>query len=516
MWRSAAIAAAILLLEGTADLALGGTPAYQPRWLLDAQARCYVLYTGSDSADSVMWSGGCADRRAEGPGTATFLQRGRLVQAISGTFAEGMPIGQAQIVWADGRHSGGAAASARSDNQPASAAEAGRSPQRVAQVVSDAAVPVRPSAFPTASNAANPAPGQIGLGAAPAAVRDNATAQAAAPAPSVPATWLDTFKGRKLIAVDGTAISISASGDSIALATPPGTPAASGYLSFLNGTQGTVSSDADGDDVRGLFRLGDASLTIDYATGASAILSRTSDGGVTIANLSGPASACSIWYPEGHVFSAAEREAAVAAYASRLGVRAGFAVSASCGSSPSLQADSTSQKGSASAHAARSHRISAAKTAMSRALPEISATPVVVRASDVHPIDGAFSVPVPQTQTAQATETVEKVVAPATPSQCLSVEAEGANVGFRNHCGFEVQFAWCVVDAADPVRLCGSGSEVGGVGANGFGPLFAERSPNAMEHEFRWIACGGARKEVVPKLVRTEPPAGQCVRARAS
>jgi hypothetical protein len=96
------------------------------------------------------------------------------------------------------------------------------------------------------------------------------------------------------------------------------------------------------------------------------------------------------------------------------------------------------------------------------------------------------------------------------------VEANGADVGFRNRCGFEVQFAYCVVDATDPARLCGTGAPVGGVPANSFGPLFAQHNPKDPEHEFRWIACGGGRGEVMPKLLRTDPPAGQCVRARAS
>lgn len=141
----------------------------------------------------------------------------------------------------------------------------------------------------------------------------------------------------------------------------------------------------------------------------------------------------------------------------------------------------------------------------------------MVRASDVHLIDGAFSVPGPDAQPAVKFGMADKSFAsPGSPSQCLSVEADGADVGFRNHCGFEVQFAYCVVDASEPARLCGSGAPIGGVIANGFGSLFAERDPKDPEHEFRWIACGGARGDVVPRLVRTDPPAGQCVRARAS
>jgi hypothetical protein len=502
MWRKIATGAAILLLAPVSTAAADNASAYrQPaHWLLDPQARCYVLHTDNHSADSVMWSGACADRRAVGPGTATFLLDGRLVQSVSGNFIEGSAAGQVQAVWADGTHFEGVMIAGRPQNKTAPAVVANDSPR------------VSP---PPADNKTN-ANSAAAAAAVPAAVASGAPESAPAAVP-VPA-WLDTLKGQKLVAADGTAISIAASGGSLSLTTPPGTAVPPAYLTFLNSTQGTVSSDADGDDVRGLFRLSDAALTIDYAAGGSAVLSRTPNGGLAIASLSGPASACNVWYPEGHVFSEAEREEAVAAYASRLGViHAGFSGAMNCGGNALLQAGSTPQgKKSAPAHASRSHRISAGKTAMSRIVPEISASPVVVRASDIHLIDGAFSVPAPQAQTAPVTETVAKIVTPATPSQCLSVEAQGADVGFRNHCGFEVQFAWCVMDAGDPVRLCGTGAPVGGVPANGFGTLFAERNPKEMEHEFRWIACGGAHGAVVPKLVRTDPPAGQCVHAHAS
>jgi hypothetical protein len=425
----------------------------------------------------------------------------------------GAAVGQAQIVWADATHSEGTVISGGPDTRTVSTGTGG-SPQRlVRDAIPNGASEARPNASSAEPKAGNPSPDQIAP-AAPAAIATRAPA-----ANSIPVTWLDALKGQKLVAADGTSLSISVSGDSIALATPPGTAVASGYLTFLNGSQGLVSEDADGEQVRGLFRIGEDSIIIDYATGANAVLSRTPSGGLAIAMSSGAASSCSVWYPDGHVFSAAEREAAVAAYASRLGVvHIGFNTSMGCAGNVPLHADSsTSQgKGSAPARATRSHHASAAKTATSSQTPEISAEPVAVRASEVHLIDGAFSVPAPEAQPAPRLESVAKIIAPTTPSQCLSVEAEGADVGFRNHCGFEVQFAYCVVDAADPARLCGAGAPVGGVAANSFGTLFAQRNPKEMEHEFRWIACGGAHGDVVPKLVRTDPPAGQCVRPRAS
>jgi hypothetical protein len=508
----------MLLLEATSAFAAGITPA-QPtaaRWLLDPQARCYVLHTDSHPANSVMWSGACADRRAEGPGTATFLLGGRLVQSISGNFIEGSAAGQGQIVWADGRHFEGTLIAGRPEDKTTAAGDSSQS--AVSGAKPNGSDTATRTTVASADNkaSANPLP-VVAASVSPATVVASAVSQSPSVAVSVP-VWLDGFKGQKLVAADGTAISIAASGGNLSLTTPPGSAIPSGYLTFLNGTQGTVSSDADGDDVRGLFRLMDAALIIDYAGGESAMLSRTPNGGLAIASPPASASTCSVWYPEGHFFSQAEREAAVAAYATKLGVvRVGFTAPVNCAGNAPLQADGTPQsKGSAPARVTRNHRGSVAKAAASVDMPEMSAVPVAVRASNIHLIDGAVSVPAPEALVAPAAETVAKIVAPATPSQCLSVEAEGADVGFRNHCGFEVQFAYCVVDAADPVRLCGTGAPAGGVPANGFGTLFAERNPKEMEHEFRWIACGGAHDEVLPKLVRTDPPAGQCVRARAT
>jgi hypothetical protein len=513
----------MLLLGGAS--AAHATEASQPEqpahWLFDAQSRCYVLDADNHLADAVMWSGACTDHRAEGAGTATLLLNGHFAQAISGTFARGIAAGPARVVWADGMHFEGLMISGRPDGKAVSTIGPAES-QRAGHDGQPTGVPLQMRAstpqVDSKDRPANAASVPISPAPATTATTADATVDQIPVAVSVPDTWLDGFSGQRLIAVDGTAMSVSASAYGMALAAPPGGAVASGYLTFLNNSQGLVSEDARAEKISGLFQFSDAALTIAYATGGTAVLSRASNGGLAVATSSGPGSMCSIWYPEGHAFSAAEREAAVAAYASRLGVRAGLNATASCGGTPSVQADSSSEtKSIAPRRAVRGHHALAEKTAMVGNSPQISAEPVVVRASDVHPIDGAFSIPAPPAQPAMTFGTADKPVAPqGSPSQCLSVEADGADVGFRNHCGFEVQFAYCVVDASDPARLCGSSAPVGGVTANGFGTLFAERDPKDPEHEFRWIACDGGRGDVVPKLVRTDPPAGQCVRMRAS
>ena len=518
MWRRTAAGAAMLLLGGASAALATEQPA---GWLLDPQGRCYVFYADSQLANAVTWSGGCADHRAEGPGTATFLLNGHFAEAISGTFVRGIAAGQARVVWADGRQFEGVMVSGRPGGKAVLTTGSVDSQRTEHQVQLNGMAPQTPAIAPQEDSKSRPG-NAASVPISPATTSMAATADTAADqilvAVSVPDTWLDGFSGQRLIAADGTAMSVSTSTYGMVLTAPSGSAVTSGYLTFLNNSQGLVSEDARAEKISGLFQFSDAALSIDYAAGGTAVLSRANNGGLAIATSSGPASTCSIWYPEGHVFSTAEREAAVAAYASRLGVHAALNTATSCGGTPTMQANNSSETRSvAPTRAVRSHHAAAGKTAMSGSPAEISAEPVIVRASDVHLIDGTFPDPAPEAQPALSFGAADKPVAsPGSPSQCLSVEAEGADIGFRNHCGFEVQFAYCVVDAADPVRLCGSGAPVGQVMANGFGPLFAERDPKDPEHEFRWIACGGAHGDVMPRLVQTNPPAGQCLRMRAS
>src|SRR4029077_12427729 len=98
-------------------------------------------------------------------------------------------------------------------------------------------------------------------------------------------------------------------------------------------------------------------------------------------------------------------------------------------------------------------------------------TQVAVRTSDVHLIDGAVAAPLaaisPPAATAQPAAPAAQQPAPPAPvpaqvtlasampdghgaSDCLTVESDGANTGFRNHCAYGVQFAYCVQRAGDP------------------------------------------------------------------
>jgi hypothetical protein len=100
----------------------------------------------------------------------------------------------------------------------------------------------------------------------------------------------------------------------------------------------------------------------------------------------------------------------------------------------------------------------------------------------------------------------------AAPQTCLSVGREGGNWGFRNRCGYDVQFAYCVQGLAS--RSCDADARLGTAAANAFAGLFPEREARNADYGFRWIACKGGARDVEPRLVTAEPPAGRCLKMR--
>ena len=90
---------------------IGGTA--KPFLLKDAKSGCTVLAIEGVTADTIAWTGHCAEGLADGAGTLTFSNQGKLVEAITGTLNKGvLRDGQVQIKWADGSsYSGNAVAS---------------------------------------------------------------------------------------------------------------------------------------------------------------------------------------------------------------------------------------------------------------------------------------------------------------------------------------------------------------------------------------------------------------------
>ncbi len=547
---------------------------------MDRQSKCYVLYTDQQFADDVTWTGSCAGGTANGAGTATFMHSGRFVSQVTGNFTNGAATGSVRVSWSDGAHFEGDEQSGRFSGQGVLTAATGDRFEGVwangqlngkgsvkwvngdrydgdwrdnkadghgVQVWADGrkyegawsndlpnghGVLTRKdgTAFEGefADGEPKPAAGAAGQSTptAPAA-QQQPTAPAAGPlsvassAQAAPASspanaqrWFDALVGLKLLAVDGSSIALSTTDDGLArqLVSASGN-AETTDLTFVNARQGTVAGARDTSKVVGVFRLSDASLDIDYADGHTESLIANAGGGLSMTSHSVDGSSCSAWYPAGHTFSQAEREAAVAAYANRLGLAtpgAKHLTQSACGqhvaaapAPASAQPAATPADNNAPRHGNKSkhsaHGGNAKTAAADQALDPTQ--PIVVRSSQVHLIDAPVL--------ATGTSTADRA------SHCLSVDTDGASWGFRNTCGFPVQFAWCVMGGSDERNSCDGGGISGAVASNSFDALFSESNLKA-EHDLRWIACEGDQSDVTPRLVRADPPAGRCVRGRAS
>lgn len=91
-------------------------------------------------------------------------------------------------------------------------------------------------------------------------------------------------------------------------------------FTLLNDRMGLVSGDGSGNIV-GMFSLSGGAITTLYSDGGSETLVRDGANSVlVVAQAVEGGTACTSWYPAGHVFSVAERKAALARQAKRLGL----------------------------------------------------------------------------------------------------------------------------------------------------------------------------------------------------
>ena len=65
---------------------------------------------------------------------------------------------------------------------------------------------------------------------------------------------------------------------------------------------------------------------------------------------------------------------------------------------------------------------------------------------------------------------------------------------------------------------CKDGAISGSAAPDSFSALVADASlkESNVDHQFRWVACGGGAGEVIPKLDGVDPPVGRCLRARTA
>ena len=326
--------------------------------------------------------------------------------------------------------------------------------------------------------------------------------------------WLDSVAGKTLTAVDESTLTLTPSEDGLALeiVSPSGVSRDLAF-SFVADGVGTVSD--GGSKPVGVFRQTGASIVADFTDGHSEAFSANGEGGVSMTLSTPQASAwCMRWYPDGHVFDVADRKAALAAYASKLGL-SGTREPAPCGEA-----------------AAAVPPKPAPKPHIEQVKAQVQDTKtILVRDSQVHPIDppapddppaAAVSPVIAKPALREAPKPAAPIVQAATiakpgavASECLSVDSNGAGWGFRNTCGYTVQFAYCLKNAANKSAACGSGTGKGDVQANGFALVLDNSEIVTAEEEFRWVACAGNEDQVTARLDRPDPPAGRCLPVRA-
>jgi cytochrome c peroxidase len=134
---------------------------------------------------------------------------------------------------------------------------------------------------------------------------------------------LDMVIGKKLVAVDGSTIVITPSEGQLAREIVAHGIAQKTLFTFLTENLGTVSSASDPSKVIGTFRITDAGINVQYADGSTETLAVNDSGGITSESMSAASDDCLVWYPENHVFSPEERQAAFRQFATRLDLPGG-------------------------------------------------------------------------------------------------------------------------------------------------------------------------------------------------
>lgn len=369
--------------------------------------------------------------------------------------------------------------------------------------------------------------------------------------------WFDAIAGKKLVAVDESTFTLSPleDGYSVEIVSPAGVTR-SLSLAYVADGVGTVS-DGTAKPI-GVFRETSNGIKADFTDGHTESFNANPEGGISM-TLSTPQSRawCMRWYPEGHAFDIADRKAALAAYANKLGLSSAVVKSddhPSCDDSVSFTQPPTPAPKPQFDKPTRTAAVPKHVTHVAHIVPVAPSGPVLVHVSQVHTIDpisdNNLANPVEQEAVkpappaeheiakaapAQATAPVAQKEAAQTPPQdapkpvqlasiskpgtvassCLAVDSNGAGWGFRNTCAFPVQFAYCLKNGNGNAAACGSATGAGDVKANGFALVIDNGQIVTSEEEFRWVACAGTNDQVAAHLDRPDPPAGRCVPVKA-
>jgi len=552
-WRGkAAFSAALFLSFGGVCAAQTGPQDGDPHWLTDPRTGCAIFDSDPHPGDLAAWSGACVGGRASGAGTVVYSNDGKVLQSLAGDFQDGKVLdGPVTIKWGDGSsYSGGQSGgefagrgvfvTAKGDRLDGEWAHNrlngqgtvrwangdtytggwldGKSEGHGVQLWADGrkyegewhadqpnghGILTRKDGSryegefaggkpldgtKMAAAAVSPKPAQL-VAAQTKPVTDDPQSMAPDGSPWV---MFAPFAGQKLAALDGSSVSLEVSDNALSrvIVAPDGQTRKS-VFALMNGLMGTVADGAAPDKPVGFFRLTPQGIEAEYADGRSERLMANTGGGVAVASRAKDGgNFCMAWYPDGHVYSDAEKKAALAEYAGKLG----------------LARDARSSAAPAACTPAPARPAQTARTPVPRPRQQAQAAdtlqPVVVRASLVHPVDGGTAALSPR----------------ASVSDCLHVESDGSHWGFRNDCARPVQFAYCIWNGGNALSSCDKGAAPGSVAANGFAALFSDRSLKEIDadHDFRWVACEGGAGEVIAHLDSADPPSGRCVRSNNS
>lgn len=347
----------------------------QQQWVIDPRTNCRALDADFDLGDSIQWQGACASGMASGAGTLSFLNNGRVLETITGTFGGGALLpghvsaiwsdgskfdgdqlngqfegmgsfvsatgdkingawksgalnGKATVIWANGDRYDGDWKDGKSEGEGTEIWANGdrftglwKNGAPIGQNTAGQSRGVTASVPPAPAPAASVASSSPALAANPSSQITPAMAQvSAASAPAMTAMLpLRDLVGKTLIAVDGSTIDLEqGDGGLMRVVTLPSGETQQTSFAFMNERIGTVSSETA---AIGLFRVNGDEIDTNYIDGKTEVMKPGGGGGILLTSHSpSGGSACTAWYPDGHAFSQDEKKAAVEEYASRLGV----------------------------------------------------------------------------------------------------------------------------------------------------------------------------------------------------
>jgi hypothetical protein len=525
-------------------------------WLVDANSSCSLFDANAKAGDSVSWSGQCVDGLANGKGTALFTNGGKQFESFTGNFSKGVAQdGPVSVSWGGGWHYDGDEVAGQFTGAGVLVNDA---KDRFEGVWTDGKMNghgtlIRANGeryegewrddLPDGQGTLTRADGKTVKGIFHDGKLEEATldaSQAIKPdagevlkkddiKKDLPeARAFEGISGKMLTGVDGSRIALTLiEGGIERQITDTGAQPKKTTFTFMNDRLGTVVEDGGqtaGANVTGFFRLTDTGVEVRYADGRGEMLTATPDGGVLmrLSAVSGDLS-CRSWYPEGHVFSDTDKKLAVAEYASRLGL--GPVPKESCGAGaapiaalppPTALHPAEAKPREKAAHAKPTSFIIPSITPSEAPTKLAALTSVTVKDSVVHTVDAMDAAPPVVTTSLASSQASILPPGQHDASSCLKVESDGNHWGFRNSCGYSVQFAYCMWHGSESLAACDGGHSISGsVAASSLATLTSDTRFGGKDdnHDFRWVACDGGAGEVVAHLDHADPPSGRCERA---